>query len=32
MMKGVEEFSFTQCRLQLTVDEEMKENAKGFEV
>jgi hypothetical protein len=28
----VEEFSFTQCRLQLTVGEETKENARGFEV
>ena len=32
MMKGVEESSFTQCRLQLTVGEETKENAKEFEV
>jgi hypothetical protein len=32
MKRGVEEFSFTQCRLQLTVGEETKENARGFEV
>jgi hypothetical protein len=32
MTKGVEESYFTQCRLQLTVGEETKENAKGLEV
>jgi hypothetical protein len=32
MTKGVEESSFIQRRLQLTVGEETKESAKGLEV